>query len=179
MFKDSTPGSECLKELIIERCLAVGLSVRLQECSCRAGRGGGNLCLDKQWTAPSQCCTHSSAEHLGPWAFPSLRATPSHWGRPFRLQLSHCSTAHLSLAPCFYPKCPYTSTSVYIFSMAAWHRENVNPTPALVVPFQISPNERNAQRTTLNIIRARTRSGSNSALNQQFVLFLTNYSTHL
>lgn len=38
--------------------------------------------------------------------FSSLSAKLSHLGRPLRLQLSDCSTAHLSFGGCFYPKCP-------------------------------------------------------------------------
>lgn len=38
---------------------------------------------------------------VGQTPFPSLRATLSHLGRPFCLQLSECSLAHLSFGGCF------------------------------------------------------------------------------
>lgn len=51
---------------------------------------------------------------VGQSPFSSLSAKLSHLGRLFCLQLSECSTAHLSFGERFYPNCP-TDPQVFTF----------------------------------------------------------------
>lgn len=75
--------------------------------------------LPKRWTAPSRRCNHSSAEHCGPNPFSSLSAKLSHLGRLFCLQLSECSTAHLSFGGRFYPNCSTDPQVLTFLAMGA------------------------------------------------------------
>lgn len=78
---------------------------------------------------------------VGQNPFSSLGAIVSHLGRPFRLQLSKCSTAHLSFGGCFYPKCP-VDPQVFL-AWAPLGKRNLSHLPLLWLA-KISPNVINA-----------------------------------
>lgn len=97
---------------------------------------------------PFHRCTHSSAEHSGPKPSSSPSAKLSHLGRPFRLQLSDCSTAHLSFGGCFYPKCP---TDPQVFTFLAWVPQGKwNPWPLQWLPNQYKCNKCNKDDALLH-----------------------------
>lgn len=90
------------------------------------------------WTAPSRCGIHSSAEHSQSKPFSSLSAKRSHLGGPFHLQQSDCSTDHLSFGTCFYPKCPEVPQVFTIFWSVGAPREMKPFAPAASAPSWIS-----------------------------------------
>lgn len=92
---------------------------RLQGCWSRAGWEVEKFCHRKQWAAPSHCCTHSSAAHSGLKPFSSPSAKLSHLGRFFPPTAIRLFDSSFVIRWVLLYKVPYSSTSVYIFSIGA------------------------------------------------------------